>query len=70
MALSGGLEGSGVALQRSQVVLVGAHADVAVGSEGEECASFNPQARRLGGLDLTDLVRVVVTRGEGYDGFK
>ena len=38
-----GLERSGVAFQRGQVVLVGAHANVAVGANGEECASFDPQ---------------------------
>ena len=64
------MEGSGVAFQRSQVVLIGAQADVAVGANGEECASFNPQTGGLGGLEVTDLVRDVGIRAERYGGFK
>src|ERR1700691_2351137 len=65
-----GLERGGVALQRGQVVLVGSQAYVAVGAKGEECASFNPQAGRVGGLEVTYPVKAVGTRGEGYGGFK
>ncbi len=65
-----GLKESGVTFQRSQVVLVGAQADVAVGAKSEECASFNPQTGGRGGLEVTDLVSDIGIRAERYGSFK
>jgi hypothetical protein len=49
-----GLEESGVAFQRCQVVPVGSQAYVTVGADGKECTSFHPQLRRSGGVEVSD----------------
>jgi hypothetical protein len=65
-----GLDESGVAFKRTQVVSVGSQADVAVGANREECASADPKVGSRGGLEVSDRVRDVGAGTEHYGGFK
>jgi hypothetical protein len=65
-----GLKEGGVAFQRSQVVPVGSQAYVAVGADGEECASFHPQMGCRSGVEVSDGVWDVGAGSEGHSSFK
>jgi hypothetical protein len=64
------LEARGVMFQGGYVVAIGSQAYVAVGTDGEECVSVDPQLDRRSGFEVPHGVGDVSAGGEGHGGLK